>query len=49
LPGYRTFETEINLLAGQKSEVKTDLVKGSIEQNDAMIKKVAQPAASNPR
>jgi hypothetical protein len=38
LPGYRTFETEINLLAGQKSELKTDLVKGSIEQADALIK-----------
>jgi PEGA domain-containing protein len=49
LPGYRTFETEINLLAGQKSEVKTELVKGSIEQNDAMIKQVAQQTASKPR
>jgi len=49
LPGYRTFETEVNLLAGQKSEVKTDLVKGSIEQNDAMIKQVSQKAAANPR
>jgi hypothetical protein len=49
LPGYRTFETEVNLLAGQKSEVKTDLVKGSIQQNDAMVKQVAQQAASNPR
>jgi hypothetical protein len=49
LPGYRTFETEIDLLAGQKSEVKTDLVKGSIKENDAMIKQVAQQAASNPR
>ncbi len=49
LPGYRTFETEVNLLAGQKSEVKTDLVMGSIEQNDAMIRQVAQRAASNPR
>jgi hypothetical protein len=48
LPGYRTFETEIELLAGQKSEVKTDLVKGSIKQNDAMIKQVTQQAASNP-
>jgi hypothetical protein len=38
LPGYRTFETEINLLAGQKSEVKTELVKGSIEQADPAIK-----------
>jgi hypothetical protein len=48
LPGYRTFETEVNLLEGQKSEVKTDLVPGSIEQNDAMIKPAAQQSASNP-
>jgi len=27
LPGYRTFETDVNLLAGQKSEVKTELMK----------------------
>jgi hypothetical protein len=38
LPGYQTFETEVNLLVGQKSEVKTDLVKGSIEQADPLIK-----------
>jgi hypothetical protein len=38
LPGYRTFETELNLLAGQKSEVKTELVKGSIKQATADIK-----------
>jgi len=38
LPGYRTFETEVNLLAGQKSEVKTELVKGSIEQASPAIK-----------
>jgi hypothetical protein len=39
LPGYRTYETEINLLAGQKSEVKTELAKGSIEQAGPLIKK----------
>ena len=39
LPGYQTFETEINLLAGQKSEVKTELVKGSIEQAGVLIKR----------
>src|SRR5215468_1127587 len=39
LPGYRTFETEVALLAGQKSEVKTELVKGSIEQATSDIKK----------
>jgi hypothetical protein len=49
LPGYRAFETEVNLLAGQKSEVKTDLLKGGIEQSDAMIRQVSQKAASNPR
>jgi hypothetical protein len=39
LPGYRTFETEVEVLAGQKSEVKTELVKGSIEQAGSDIKK----------
>jgi hypothetical protein len=38
LPGFRTFETEVNLLAGQKSEVKTELVPGSIEQASPDIK-----------
>lgn len=38
LPGYKTFETEVNLLQGQKSEVKTELVKGSIEQAGPEIK-----------
>jgi hypothetical protein len=38
LPGYRTFETEVNLLVNQKSEVKTELVKGSIEQAGPDIK-----------
>jgi hypothetical protein len=39
LPGYRTFDTEINLLANQESELKTELVPGSIEQNSPLIKK----------
>ena len=38
LPGYQTFETEINLLPNQKFTVKTDLVKGSIEQAGPLIK-----------
>jgi hypothetical protein len=38
LPGYRTFETVVDLLPGQKSEVKTELVKGSIEQAGPEIK-----------
>ena len=39
LPGYRTFETDVTVLAGQKSEVKTELVKGSIVQASPDIKK----------
>jgi hypothetical protein len=39
LPGYRTFETEVNLVAGQKSEIKTQLVEGSIQQASPDIKK----------
>jgi hypothetical protein len=39
LPGYRSFETEVTLHAGQKSEVKTELVKGSIEHASADIRK----------
>jgi hypothetical protein len=32
LPGYQSFETEVTLVAGQKSVVKTNLAKGSIRQ-----------------
>ena len=39
LPGYRTYETEVDVLAGQKAEVKTELVRGSIEQAGSDIKK----------
>jgi hypothetical protein len=38
LPGYETFETEVRLLANQKFEVKTDLVKGSIADAEPLIK-----------
>lgn len=38
LAGYRTFETDVNVLAGQKSEVKTELIRGSIVQAGADIK-----------
>jgi hypothetical protein len=37
LPGYQPFETDVNLVAGQKSVVKTHLEKGSIHQADALI------------
>jgi PEGA domain len=33
LPGYQPFETEVNLLANQKFQLKTDLFKGSILQD----------------
>src|SRR5262245_37585561 len=39
LPGYRTFVTEVDLLANQETEVKTELQAGSIQQNSPMIKK----------
>jgi hypothetical protein len=39
LPGYRTFLTEVDLLANQETEVKTDLVPGSIQDNTPIIKK----------
>jgi PEGA domain len=39
LPGYQTFETEIKLLPGQESEIKTDLLKGSIQQASSLVKK----------
>jgi hypothetical protein len=47
LPGYRTFETEVNMFAGQKSEIKTELVKGSIEQAGPLIKE-PQTVSDNP-
>ena len=37
LPGYQSFETDVTLVAGQKSVVKTSLAKGSIHQADALI------------
>lgn len=39
LPGYQTFETEIKLLPGQESEIKTELLKGSIQQASSLVKR----------
>jgi len=39
LPGFRTFLTEVDLMANQETEVKTELVPGSIQQNTPIIKK----------
>jgi PEGA domain-containing protein len=44
LPGYQSFETDVTLVAGQKSEVKTNLAKGSIHQADALIDENNNPA-----
>ena len=38
LPGYQTFETEITLVANQKFQVKTELIKGSIQKALPRIK-----------
>jgi len=37
LPGYQPFETEVNLVLGQKAQVSTDLVKGSVEQSGSKV------------
>lgn len=37
LPGYQTFETEVELRPMQKSKVSTELVAGSIQQAGALI------------
>src|ERR1700676_3111511 len=41
LPGYQSFETDVTLVAGQKSVVKTSLAKGSIRQADSLIDQAA--------
>jgi hypothetical protein len=33
LPGYQTFETEIDLVANQKFRLKTDLIKSNTQTN----------------
>lgn len=43
LPGFQTFETQVTLVAGQKSVVRTDLEKGSIHQADALIDQANSP------
>jgi hypothetical protein len=47
LPGYQSFETDVTLVAGQKSVVKTNLAKGSIHQADALIDESNNPANRN--
>jgi len=37
LPGYQTFETQINPLANQKVEIKTDLIKSDVPLNEPLV------------
>jgi hypothetical protein len=50
LPGYQSFETEINALPNQKVEVKTDLVKTDAGAADPMLSQGGndQPATAPP-
>jgi hypothetical protein len=48
LPGYQTFETEVNLRVGQKTEVKTELLPGSIEQAGPLIKQPNLESSQTP-
>jgi hypothetical protein len=49
LPGYRVYDTSIDLLPNQESEIKTELVPGSIQQNTPLIKRPEQnPDQKNP-
>jgi hypothetical protein len=48
LPGYQTFETEVNLRLGQKTEVKTELLPGSIEQAGPLIKQPNLESSQTP-
>jgi len=46
LPGYKTFETEVSLTANQKFELKTDLLKGSIQQEEPLMKQGSSDSAT---
>jgi hypothetical protein len=48
LPGYQTFETDINPLAQQKVEIKTDLVKNGAPVEDPLLKSQAGEHATQP-
>jgi PEGA domain len=48
LPGYQTFETEINALANQKVEVKTELMKSGAMVEDPMLNPAGSDHAAPP-
>lgn len=47
LPGYQSFETDVTLVAGQKSVVKTNLAKGTIHQADSLINDENNPTTNH--
>ena len=49
LPGYQTFDTEINPIAKQKVEVKTDLLPEPGQQKDPMLNPKAKDQPQLPR
>ena len=49
LPGYRTFQTEINPLANQKVELKTNLVKSDEPNTDPSLQGNSSQGANNPQ
>jgi hypothetical protein len=46
LPGYQTFETEIDPIANQKVEIKTELVKNGAPLTDPMVSTETGQAAA---
>jgi hypothetical protein len=48
LPGYQTFETQINPLAHQKVEVKTDLLKSEATGSDPLLNHGASSGSEGP-
>jgi hypothetical protein len=49
LPGFRTFETEVELLPHQKFAIRTDLMGGSINDADPIIRSESPSASSSVR
>jgi len=47
LPGFKTFETEVTLLPRQKIAIRTDLMGGSINDADPMIRSESPRATSS--
>lgn len=46
LPGFRTFETDVNLYPRQKMRLRTDLVEGSINDTDPALRPEAPRTSS---